>query len=528
MKTAIITIAIGQNHQSLAKLTHPTLEAYAKRIGADFIVIDQQQISQTTPHFEKFQIYYYLNVYHRIIYMDTDLIVREDCPNLFDIVPEDKLGAFNEGRFADRSGAIQAIKQQYNVQLNWDNDYYNTGVLVISRCHKHLFVKPMNEISNFYEQSFLNLMFKKSKVEIFELEYNFNRMTVLDFVGKHRLASYIVHYAGCPNIGTVFNLVEKDLASWRSNLSDYPFNINVQVHGGLGDQICAEPVIRYIIEKAYPDARIHVTTWYPRAFMHLPVPVYDMGTFKPKDDTSYYEIHTMAKHGCPSWRYVSPNQMHTTDYSSVMSLRGTIPNDCKHIKLKVLKEDYEELEKVVGSDLDFDNCVLVHAGRGWPSKTFPKEYWEEVVRELSKVGRVILIGKHISDEQGVVKLDNIPSDVINTINLLSLGGIFALVSKAKVLLTNDSAPVHIAGAFDNYIALIPTCKAPDHVIPYRYGHQTYKSASLYKRLVCADIDSRPTMVHGQDIDWVNGDIMDYLPEVDVVCNEIRNMLNDWN
>jgi hypothetical protein len=117
----------------------------------------------------------------------------------------------------------------------------------------------------------------------------------------------------------------------------------------------------------------------------------------------------------------------------------------------------------------------------------------------------------VSDEQGVLDVD-VPEGVYDTRNLLTLGGLIAVISRTHTLLSNDSAPVHLAGAFNNYIILIPTCKHPDHVLPYRHGHRYHKSYSIYKKLLCAAFDSVPTKVHGQTIDHIIGDIMDYLPE----------------
>jgi ADP-heptose:LPS heptosyltransferase len=164
--------------------------------------------------------------------------------------------------------------------------------------------------------------------------------------------------------------------------------------------------------------------------------------------------------------------------------------------------------------------VLIHAGRGWPSKTFPAVYWDDIVDGLLQQGvKVALIGKHIGTDQGYVGLNsNGRKGIIDLRDKLDLGMLFAAIQKSPVLITNDSAPAHIAGAFDKHLILIPTCKHLDHVLPWRNGSQTYKTAAVYNRLTCDDIDSTPTQVNGQTIDWVKGgDIMPYLPNaVDVV------------
>ena len=61
MKHLVLTIAVGDDYCQMASYTHPTIKAYAERIGADFLCIDESNTS--TPHWEKFQIFDLLNKY---------------------------------------------------------------------------------------------------------------------------------------------------------------------------------------------------------------------------------------------------------------------------------------------------------------------------------------------------------------------------------------------------------------------------------------------------------------------------------
>ena len=118
----VLTISIGDIYTQMSQLTHPSIEQYAKRIGADYLCVDKKQISETSPHWEKFQIDLLLDKYDRILYLDTDLIVRDDCDNLFEIVPEDCLGVFNEAPFTNRSQELMIdICKKYNITWpTWD------------------------------------------------------------------------------------------------------------------------------------------------------------------------------------------------------------------------------------------------------------------------------------------------------------------------------------------------------------------------------------------------------------------------
>ena len=63
----------------MAEVSHPTLKAYAERIGAEFVVLsDEDAARHSTPHWAKLKLGDLLNRYDRIIYLDTDILVRED------------------------------------------------------------------------------------------------------------------------------------------------------------------------------------------------------------------------------------------------------------------------------------------------------------------------------------------------------------------------------------------------------------------------------------------------------------------
>jgi alpha-N-acetylglucosamine transferase len=159
----------------MAAVTHQSISRYAKNIEADFLVITN--LTHATAHWEKFRIYDLLNRYERILYIDTDVLIKRDCPNLFDIVPKDMIGAFNEGQYFDR---------KYK-------DYYNAGVMVIPKCRRNIFSKPESEQGNiytFFEQNFINDRIHLSGYPVYNLSHKFNKM---DFI---HAPGHIIHKAG--------------------------------------------------------------------------------------------------------------------------------------------------------------------------------------------------------------------------------------------------------------------------------------------------------------------------------------------
>lgn len=217
MKKAIATMSIGDSFRQMSMVSWPTFKTYGNKIGADFITIKESKLS-TIPHFEKFQLADLLNTYDRIIYLDNDTIIRGDCPDLFAIVQEDELGLYDESLLAtDEEKASHKIvmKRAFKIydEAFIEGGFYNTGVMVMSKVHRPLFGLPAKQFAMEYmEQPYINIRIRQLGLKVKDIGFEFNRMQyVTKAVGKGRLESYIVHYAGLP--GCV-ELMAADVAAW--------------------------------------------------------------------------------------------------------------------------------------------------------------------------------------------------------------------------------------------------------------------------------------------------------------------------
>ncbi len=421
----------------------------------------------------------------------------------------------------------------YKISLPvWDRQaYYNTGVMVVSRGQRFIF-KPPEEVkrgrNSYGEQTCLNLQILQSEVKIHELSHKFNHMSIMDrLTGVSRKASYIIHYAGPPSEEALFSALDADLEAWTRKEYGYKPNIVIHIGGGLGDQVCAEPVIRYIRQTLYPDSVIYAVTAYPRLFQHIKQ-VHFSNTMP---DVKFDAVHFMDTHpdkNTPHSQYVIYSHAHQVDYISLVTLNRTLPVKDKEIILTWNPEDEEEVWKICSNP---GNLVLIHAGRGWPSKTFPVEWWQEIINGLCVQGyRVGLIGGTVNDEHAYqpVELPYPESSRFQSYDFrdnLSLGGLIYLLRCAPVLITNDSGPLHLAGAFHNQIILIPSCKHPDYILPIRKGSTLYRTSVVYKKLVCEAKPYRPTDVEAWNPKDVEGDIIDYLPGPQEVINAVKH--NEW-
>jgi ADP-heptose:LPS heptosyltransferase len=520
----VLTIAIGDYHKKISKLTLPTIKAYAEKINCDFLCITDENPEYVTQKWNKFLIYQLLDKYKRILYFDIDIIIRNDTPNLFEIVPKNKLGMFNEGAYADRNELLSQASYYYNEPIKKHNGkFYNSGVMLIPRKYKSIFKIPngFDEVKT--DQPYINLRIQNDNVEMFDLDYKFNRMAILDsFCGKSRLDSYVVHYAGAPE-NQIIPVIENDIIKWNSDSPNYEYKMNIliSVTGGLGDQLCAKPVISYA-QKLFDNANFYIVTHFPELFNDLNCYASTYDNWNGINDA------ILTLHSCPdistSDHKLSHALFHAIDFAAMSMLKRAMPNEYKKINITVDEKDLNSVQSLINGYNKEKPIVLVHAGKWWASKTFPENWWQYIVDKLSENLTVVLIGKTIDDNQGYVPI-TCPKDGIDLRDATTIGELSALISISECLLTNDSSPLHIGGAFDNWIVVIPTCKHPDSILPYRNCNQQYKVKSLYKKLLVDDLETRFTETDISTIDLIpkNKSILDYIPNTDLVISEVLSI-----
>jgi lipopolysaccharide biosynthesis glycosyltransferase len=198
MKKAVVTLTTGDKFNELATFTHPTFKKYSDQIGADFHVINKSIFKNSPIGYEKVQASKLFDEYQRIIYLDTDILVTPNCPNLFDIVPLGWFGAFSEGNYLNRMPAIHAGALQFGYDSErlrkFEKRYFNAGVMVFDRSHRFVFVAPSKLHNNFQDQTWLNIQLFTQNNKFVDIGPHFNRMSHLDW--NERYESFIWHYAG--------------------------------------------------------------------------------------------------------------------------------------------------------------------------------------------------------------------------------------------------------------------------------------------------------------------------------------------
>jgi len=211
-KNCICLISIGR--EEIFEYSYPTIKSYANKVDADLIVINKKKYNIDKKDnynyltFEKNQIYDLFDKYDRILRLDSDIIIKENCPNLFDN-PVGKFYCVFEDvgiKESQRRNEIKLIKTQLGQIPNWSKGYFNSGVILCDKEHKEIFdidieVIQKNSLGSFKEQNYLNWLVRNKGLEIIDLGHKYNHMGF--FTSHFKLNkddSYILHYAGKQNI----------------------------------------------------------------------------------------------------------------------------------------------------------------------------------------------------------------------------------------------------------------------------------------------------------------------------------------
>jgi len=200
MKKAVVTLLTCK--KPFTEYTLKSIKEYAKKIDVDYIEVVEYEVPEkynvistniegNMKRISKLLVIReYLEKYDRIIFLDDSCVVNSDCPDLFNIVPVNFIGANNEG-VLEWPKAAHATIDLFNASNLTKNllarhDYINAGVMVFSKEHRYLLADERvislgknGFFSNSWpEQTYLNFLLNTDNVPVFYLPHHFNRMNV--------------------------------------------------------------------------------------------------------------------------------------------------------------------------------------------------------------------------------------------------------------------------------------------------------------------------------------------------------------
>ena len=209
MRNGVIILSIPEDSvrtRDILTLTAPSVNDYCDRHGLELLRIFDlgAPLFPKVLQCERLKLLPYFDRFDRFIFMDDSCIIAPDCPNLFDLVPPEKLGCVVEpiDLFPDREKMLENVLKLYGIEQS-NHRYFNAGMLVFSQRHRVLFehihlFKPSKK----WDQDFFNAMVNKFDLEIQDLGLAYNYLGSLihqnmkrDFDGQ---TIYIYHLTrGC-------------------------------------------------------------------------------------------------------------------------------------------------------------------------------------------------------------------------------------------------------------------------------------------------------------------------------------------
>jgi len=208
---ALVTLAIGKGREGA--LSHPIFRRYAVRHGLDFVILDTPRIRQPPGFlrryrnpwcFEKFQLGDWLQRYRRILYLDSDILLAPDCPDLLALVPAGQLGCVFEDTgplWWERWDELLRAQRRLGPLPHKPAGYFNSGMMVLDEAHRPLFDLPRCPPlrGRWPEQSTLNYHAARLGLPLCSLDRRCNLLPVFGAdwaTPDRRLAAWVIHYAG--------------------------------------------------------------------------------------------------------------------------------------------------------------------------------------------------------------------------------------------------------------------------------------------------------------------------------------------
>lgn len=215
-RLAVCTIAIGEKYQRGI----PLMRRYARKIGADFFVFDEKWLrSEYSPFLLKWRVNALFEMgYTRVLYVDGDVMILQDAPNIFDAVNPGTLGVFDEAPILrlypmDRKTTCQRFVKNWNIKwgkLNYEypGHYFNAGVVVCEpSCNPFVYRDEGVYCFNndpLVDQTYLNVISANMPKTL--LDWKWNRMGIeladkfLDSKDMIDPRPYFAHYCGMSGV----------------------------------------------------------------------------------------------------------------------------------------------------------------------------------------------------------------------------------------------------------------------------------------------------------------------------------------
>jgi ADP-heptose:LPS heptosyltransferase len=192
-----------------------------------------------------------------------------------------------------------------------------------------------------------------------------------------------------------------------------------------------------------------------------------------------------------------------------------VPAESKSAVLKLDPNIVSEMEaKFPGKDR-----IIICTACSAISRKWPAEKWQELVDRFNNDGiEVVSSGMTTKFWQGPHGADKL-HDVKEVFDIPILNSI-ALYNQSRLLISSDSAPIHLAGATETGILGLFSVISPDCRLPYRHGKLGWNAYGI--KTPCKYSPCYPNMVTDHDFVWSDKAIAEFAKGVSVA-----DVIDQW-
>lgn len=196
-RRAIIVTVVGDQTEAEWAITGPSVAAYAASVGAELVVCrDGRGLPGPALKSAAREA---AAAHERVILMDADILVRPHAPDLFAIVPPERVGAYPAGRHFPRAAIAAEAAALHGARPFPVEDYVNAGLMVLSRAHLGLLDALAEGFvgGRIPEQDTVNVALHRAGFGLHRLPAEFNLIAT----GRHPAdwrCGWMLHTAGAP------------------------------------------------------------------------------------------------------------------------------------------------------------------------------------------------------------------------------------------------------------------------------------------------------------------------------------------
>ena len=218
MKKAIVTYVEGQDFEEVLNISEPLFKDYAQKCGSDYIALKGNKKEGIPTVFSKCNVVDAFAEYDRCLFLDADIVIQNDPPNMFELFPEEGVHGVDMMPHLQyfphfwKFNNMQEHASSQNITFDKARYVINAGVMQISKNYADLFRFPEYPVTEgMNEQSLWNVRIHEANCfHPIPLRWNCTRnLPCFYHEYKH---SYFIHFNVRP--------VEKKLAEMTKLINE--------------------------------------------------------------------------------------------------------------------------------------------------------------------------------------------------------------------------------------------------------------------------------------------------------------------